>query len=96
MARVRIEVDLDSAQSVPDQMREQIMDKVKIGRIFPGNSLPTVRQIAIDTELNANTISRICKELTAEGTLMYRDGAGFYCVDLRKQEAKKRDGAFDV
>ena len=96
MARVRIEVDLDSPQNVPDQIREQIIDKVRIGRVYPGNSLPTVRQIALDTELNANTISRVCKELEEEGTLMYRDGAGFYCVDLREQEAKKRDGAFDV
>jgi GntR family transcriptional regulator len=96
MAKLRIEVDLDSPQEVTDQLRQQIIDKVRIGRVYPGNSLPTVRQIALDTELNANTVARMLKQLEQEGTVMYRDGAGFYCIDLRQDEQHKRAGAFDV
>jgi DNA-binding transcriptional regulator YhcF (GntR family) len=55
-----------------------------------------VRQIAIDMELNANAVSRMFSELESEGYLMYREGAGFYCIDLREKIQARRGDAFDV
>lgn len=96
MAKVTLTIDLDSATDIPDQMRDKVTQLVTVGINNPGNRLPTVRQIALDLELNANTVKRICDALTDDGTLMWREGTGVYCIDLRKHVEDRRQGAFDV
>ena len=96
MAVVMLKVDLDSPREVADQLKLQIEDKVNRGECNPGNRLPTVRQLALEMELNANTVSRMFHDLEQDGYLMYREGAGFYCIDLREKVAGRRAGAFDL
>lgn len=96
MAKVTLTIDLDGAQEVPQQMRERIIEAVRAGLNRPGHRLPTVRQLALDLELNANAVKRFCDELESEGILMWREGAGVYCIDLRKDVEERRQGAFDV
>ena len=96
MAVVMLKVDLDSPREVADQLRLQIEDKVARGECRPGNRLPTVRQLALEMELNANTVSRMFHDLEQDGYLMYRAGAGFYCIDLREKVAGRRTGVFDL
>ena len=96
MAVVMLKVDLDSPRLVADQLRQQIEDKVNRGECNPGNRLPTVRQLALEMELNANTVTRMFRDLENDGYLMYREGAGFYCIDLREKVEARRGDAFDV
>lgn len=96
MAKVTLTIDLDGAQEVPQQMRERIIEAVRAGLNRPGHRLPTVRQLALDLELNANAVKRFCDELESEGILMWREGAGVFCIDLRKDVEERRQGAFDV
>ena len=96
MAKVTLTIDLDGAKQVPQQLRERITELVRVGLNQPGNRLPTVRELALDLELNANAVKRFCDELQAEGLLMWREGAGVYAIDLRKEVEERRQGAFDV
>jgi len=96
MTKVTLTIDLDGAQEVPQQLRERIVELVRVGLNRPGHRLPTVRQLALDLELNANAVKRFCDELKSEGILMWREGAGVYAIDLRRDVEERRQGAFDV
>lgn len=96
MAKITLTIDLDSAVEVPEQLRQRIVDLVRTGLNQPGHRLPTVRELALDLELNANAVKRFCDELAGDGVLMWREGAGVYCIDLRREQAARRQGAFEV
>ncbi len=96
MRKVQLTIDLDSPKMVATQLKEQIERLVEIGLHNPGQRLPTVRQLAVEMELNANTVKRICESLENEGVLMWREGAGLYCIDLREKTAKRRAEVFNV
>ena len=96
MAKVTLTIDLDGAKEVPQQMRERITELVRAGLNRPGHRLPTIRQLALDLELNANAVRRFCDALESEGILMWREGAGVYSIDLRSEVEERRQGAFDV
>ena len=58
--------------------------------------LPTVRQIALDTEINANVVSRLCRMLTEEGYMLKKEGTGTYGVGLVEAESERKTKVFDV
>ena len=78
MESIRLTVDLDRADPVYKQLKQNVKRLIKRGQCSPGRRLPTVRQIALDLELNANTVKRICADLEQDGILMWREGAGVY------------------
>jgi GntR family transcriptional regulator len=46
-----------------------------------GDRLPTVRQLAVDLRVNANTVARVYTELERAGILATRRGAGTFVDD---------------
>ena len=48
------------------------------GRLRPGDQLPTVRQLAVELQVNANTVARVYAELEREGVLETRRGVGSF------------------
>ena len=48
------------------------------GRLTVGDQLPTVRQLAVDLRVNANTIARVYAELERAGVLETRRGVGSF------------------
>ena len=85
MARIRIQLDLDGSSDLAEQLKQLIQRQVRMGEWKTGFRLPTVRQIAVDLELNANEVQRLCSDLTDQGFLMRREGLGTYSVDLRQE-----------
>ena len=73
---VRVTVDHDSAVAPYEQVREQIRAQVDSGELGPGTKLPTVRRLAADLGLAANTVARAYRELEALGVITTRGRAG--------------------
>ena len=48
------------------------------GRLQPGDQLPTVRQLAVDLRVNANTVARVYAELERVGVIETRRGVGSF------------------
>lgn len=71
-----ITVDADSPVPPFAQVREQIRDQVTSGELAPGTKLPTVRSMAEDLGLAANTVARAYRELEALGIIETRGRAG--------------------
>lgn len=63
-----ISVSIDPASPVPpyEQLRVQIAAQVARGELPSGSRLPTVRQLAVDLDLAANTVARAYRELEAD------------------------------
>ena len=71
-AQVLISVDPDSAVPPYEQVRAQLAELIGDGRLPVGTRLPTVRQLAADLGLAANTVARAYRELEAAGLLETR------------------------
>jgi len=64
-----ITVDAASPESPYEQVRRQIAAQAAVGTLPPGHRLPTVRQLAADLGLAANTVARAYRELEADGVV---------------------------
>jgi GntR family transcriptional regulator len=47
-------------------------------RLRPGDQLPTVRQLAVELQINANTVARVYAELERAGVIETRRGVGSF------------------
>jgi DNA-binding transcriptional regulator YhcF (GntR family) len=56
-------VDPRSATPPYEQLRVQVLAAVRSGELVPGDKLPTVRKLAEDLGLAANTVARAYREL---------------------------------
>ena len=62
-------VDPASTTAPFEQVRTQVAALVAQGDLAPGTRLPTVRQLAADLGLAANTVARAYRELEADGVV---------------------------
>ena len=82
-AQVLISVDQDSSVPPYEQVRVQLAELIGDGRLPVGSRLPTVRQLAADLRLAANTVARAYRELEAAGLLETRGRNGTFVAPGR-------------
>jgi GntR family transcriptional regulator len=79
---------LDPHSGVP--VYRQIIDQVQAGlasgTLARGDQLPTVRQVAVDLEINPNTVLRAYRELEIRGVLDTQQGTGTFVSDKQVVE----------
>ena len=82
-------VVIDHRASGPlfDQLRTQIIDGVRDGRLPPGTRLPTVRELAGQLGLAVNTVARAYRELEAAGVLETRGRFGTFVARVDPADA---------
>jgi GntR family transcriptional regulator len=71
------------------QLTRAIQFAIATGRLRIGEQLPTVRQLAVDLRVNANTVAKVYAELERSGVLETRRGVGTF-VCARHFEARTR------
>lgn len=71
-------IDVDPASPVPpyEQVRAALAGQIADGRLPAGTRLPSVRQLAADLALAANTVARAYRELEAAGVVETRGRGG--------------------
>jgi GntR family transcriptional regulator len=60
-------------------------------RLKPGDQLPTVRQLAVELKINANTVARVYADLERNGVIETRRGVGSFVAATGDQARSKRD-----
>jgi GntR family transcriptional regulator len=60
------------------QLTRAIQFAIATGRLRVGERLPTVRQLAVELRLNANTVAKVYAELERSGVLETRRGVGTF------------------
>lgn len=60
------------------QLTRSIQFAIAIGKLRIGEQLPTVRQLAVDLRINANTVAKVYAELERAGIVETRRGVGTF------------------
>ena len=71
------------------QLERAIRFAIATGKLRIGEQLPTVRQLAVELRINANTVAKVYAELERAGVLETRRGVGTF-VSSRPAEATSR------
>jgi GntR family transcriptional regulator len=83
-------LDLHSGVPVYRQIIDQVRSGIASGNLGSGDQLPTVRQLAVDLEINPNTVMRAYRELELGGLLETHQGPGTFISD-KKVEKKSAE-----
>ena len=73
-----VSVDPRDPTPIYAQLERALRAAIATGRLSPGDQLPTVRQLAVDLRVNANTVARVYAELERGGVLETRRGVGSF------------------
>ena len=87
----RFGLDLHTGVPVYRQLIDQVRAGIASGTLSAGDQLPTVRQLAVDLQINPNTVMRAYRELELGGLLETHQGTGTFISDRKpeKQSAER-------
>jgi GntR family transcriptional regulator len=86
----RFHINTEDPMPIYAQLERAIRFAIATERLRVGEQLPTVRQMAIDLKINANTVARVYAELERVGILETRRGVGTF-VRARQDGMLKRE-----
>src|SRR5512142_492719 len=75
-----IEFHLDSRSGVPAylQLVQQVRHAIRLGILYPGDQLPTVKEVVAMLTINPNTVLHAYRQLDLEGLVEGRRGVGTF------------------
>lgn len=75
-----IEFRLDAASGLNPyaQLVQQVRQAVRLGRLAPGDQLPTVKEVVTKLAINPNTVLKAYRELELAGLVDSRQGRGTF------------------
>jgi GntR family transcriptional regulator len=85
---VEITVDVDSALPQFEQLIEQIKAAVTAGVLKPGDTLPSIRQLASDLDLNSKTVAKAYQLLSRDSIIETKGYRGTYVHPKAKANCK--------
>lgn len=77
----RFHINTEDPTPIYAQLERAIRFAIATERLRVGEQLPTVRQLAVDLKINANTVARVYAELERGGILETRRGVGTFVRD---------------
>jgi GntR family transcriptional regulator len=84
MPGFHITLTTGSGTPIYRQIIEQVKLGVATGALAPGDALPSVRSLAEQNVVNANTVIKAYAELVREGVLESHHGKGYYVAEKRQ------------
>ncbi len=90
-----IEFRLDPASGVTTywQIVQQVRQAVRVGRLKPGDQLPTAREVVAKLAINPNTVLKAYRELERDGFVTSRPGAGTFIAQHAPAPLERSVGA---
>jgi len=82
-------VDSTSPTPIYAQLDRSIRAAIATGELETGAQLPTVRQLAVDLAVNANTVARVYAQLERDGMLETRRGVGTFVRESPSPQAAR-------
>src|SRR5438094_4757017 len=76
-----LHVDPKDPTPIYAQLERAIRIAIATARLQPGQQLPTVRQLAVELRINANTVARVYLGLEREGVLVTKRGVGTFVAE---------------
>lgn len=85
----RFNINPDDPTPIYAQLERAIRFAIATDKLRVGEQLPTVRQLAVDLKINANTVAKVYAELERIGVLETRRGIGTF-VSARQPASAMR------
>ena len=76
-----VTIEKGSAVPIYAQLSEQIRLLIHRGALAAGDSMPTVRSLAVELGINANTVARVYRDLQRDGLLRLERGVGTFVAE---------------
>lgn len=73
-----LQIDARDSTPIYSQIERGLRAAIASGRVKVGDQLPTVRQLAVDLSVNANTVARVYADLERQGVIETRRGVGSF------------------
>ena len=86
-----VAVDPSDKTPIYAQLERGLRAAIAAGRLGPGDQLPTVRQLAVDLSVNANTVARVYTDLERAGVIETRRGVGSFISATPAQARSPRE-----
>ena len=80
-------VAIDPRDKTPiyTQLERGLRAAMATSRLRPGDQLPTVRSLAVELKINANTVARVYADLERSGAIETRRGVGSFVTATADQ-----------
>jgi GntR family transcriptional regulator len=79
----------NSPKPAYQQITDSIRKRVLTGELKPNEDLPSIRQLAQDTQVSVITIRRAYSDLENEGLIYSRPGLGYYVAQLTEEQLEE-------
>ena len=86
-----LRVDARDPMPIYAQLDRRIRSAIAAGRLRACQQLPTVRQLAVELRINANTVARVYAQLERDGVLQTRRGVGTFIAEPAARTAQLGD-----
>jgi GntR family transcriptional regulator len=86
-----VNIDPNDATPIYAQLERALRAGIATGRLQPGEQLPTVRQLAVELRVNANTVARVYADLERAGVIETRRGVGSFVTATPAQAHPPRE-----
>lgn len=87
-----VAIDPSDPTPIYAQLERGLRAAIATGRLRAGDKLPTVRQLAVDLKVNANTVARVYAELERAGIIDTKRGVGSFITATPIQARSAREG----
>lgn len=88
-----ISIDARDTTPIYAQIEHALRAAIASGRLRTGDQLPTVRELAVDLAVNANTVARVYTDLERSGVIETRRGVGSFVAITRDRARPSEDKA---
>jgi GntR family transcriptional regulator len=75
-------IDEQSGIPVWIQVRRRLVYTIVSGQYKPGDQLPTVRELAVQLDINYNTVNKVYQDLERDGIIVTRRGRGTFVANV--------------
>ena len=86
-----VTVDPTDKTPIYAQLERGLRAAMATGRLREGDQLPTVRQLAVELRINANTVARVYGDLDRSGVIETRRGVGSFVTATAERARPARE-----
>jgi GntR family transcriptional regulator len=79
-----VKIDPNDSRPPYRQLADDLRRRIQVGEFPPGTPLPSIRRLAVEYEIAAQTVQSGLKELRNAGLVIAQQGRAFYVRDPRR------------